>query len=122
MLIQFGLKQQESSHAHNSLSLSLFSLISQMKTAFGFSFFLFLAATAVVSASIYSVQVESIESIPVLSYVQRTSAYQQIFNPSYIIASSATGGMEGIVARTQNCSASVGGGCVSCGGPDEKAR
>ena len=86
------------------------------------SFLTLSLCAGLVNALTYSVQVESIEPTPVLSYVQRSSAFQQIFNPSYVVATPGSGGVEGIVARTQNCSASVGGGCVGCGGAGEKAR
>lgn len=81
----------------------------------------FLSAVLFAQAFTYDVKVVSVSSDPVLSYVRGNSQYNQIFNPSYVVASPATGGVEGLVARTQNCSAKVGGGCVYCSGQGPEA-
>lgn len=46
---------------------------------------------------------------PVLSYVDGSSDFQQVFNPAWVAASSGTGGRQGLMVRTQNCS-----GCTCC--------
>ena len=56
-----------------------------------------------------------------LSYVGGTSAFQQVFNPAWVQASAGTNGKAGLLIRTQNCSATVGGSCVACSGAGQKA-
>lgn len=83
---------------------------------------LLLLAQTVCASRSYTLNVLSINPLPVLSYVDGSSAFQQVFNPSYIVASPGTRGVEGLVLRTQNCNATVGGECVRCGGSGPEAR
>ncbi|RYH05989.1 hypothetical protein EON65_43415, partial [archaeon] len=71
----------------------------------------------------YGVEVRVVQrdSSPILSYIDGTSTYQQIFNPTWVESSKGTQGKRGILARTQNCDAVVGGTCVFCGGAADKA-
>jgi hypothetical protein len=48
------------------------------------------------------------------------SAFAQVFNPSWIVASVGTAQKKGLLVRTQNCSATVGT-CVACSGAGAKA-
>lgn len=73
-----------------------------------------LFTTSVFSDS-YTFSVDK-EDSPVLSYVDGSSSYQQVFNPTWIQASAGTQNQQGLLVRTQNCSAEVGGTCVFCGG------
>lgn len=81
----------------------------------------FVATIQLVASVQYSVEVLELSPVPVLSYLDGNSAFQQIFNPSFIVASSATRGVSGIVARSQNCSADIGGKCVFCSGQGPQA-
>lgn len=84
----------------------------------------FLAAVpAWIAAQAFNVQVKVVQrdSKPLLSYIDGTSTYQQIFNPTWVEPSKATGGKRGILARTQNCDSPVGGACTWCGGAEDKA-
>ena len=74
------------------------------------------------TALTYDLRVTNMDPLPILSYVDGTSAFQQTYNPSYIVPSPGTKGVGGIVARSQNCTAAVGGSCVECSGPDQAAR
>lgn len=69
----------------------------------------------------YDVQVVERPDSPILSFLDKTSIYQQVMNPSWVEASPGTGGVKGIVARTQNCVSNVGDACVFCGGSEAKA-
>jgi len=53
---------------------------------------------------------------PVLSFVDGSSTYGQVFNPSWVEASAATGGKAGLLVRTQNCTAQAPGKCLACSG------
>ena len=77
-------------------------------------------SVASVSAT-YSVNVVSRSAAPVLSFIDGSSTYQQIFNPTWVEASTGTGGKSGIIARTQNCVSNVGDACTWCGGAQDKA-
>jgi hypothetical protein len=61
----------------------------------------------------YDVEVTSLEPKPVLSFLAGSSAYQQTFNPGWVVASAGTGGKAGLLIRSQNCT-SQAGGCVHC--------
>lgn len=97
-----------------------------MKTSVSF-LWNFCVAIAIVStlavevAASYEVKVLSRSAKPVLSYIDGTSSFQQIFNPTYIQPSSGTGGKGGLLARTQNCDSPVGAACTFCGGSQDKA-
>lgn len=58
---------------------------------------------------------------PVLARVDGSSTFGQVFNPSWIEPSAATGQRSGLLIRSQNCSAAVGGTCVRCFGAGQKA-
>ena len=80
-----------------------------------------LSCLGVVVVNSYSVSVLSRSESPILSYIDHTSTYQQIFNPTWVEASSGTGGKKGIIARTQNCVSNVNDPCTWCGGAVDKA-
>eukprot|EP00698_Gefionella_okellyi_P004417 TRINITY_DN14077_c0_g1_i1.p1 TRINITY_DN14077_c0_g1~~TRINITY_DN14077_c0_g1_i1.p1 ORF type:complete len:363 (-),score=69.96 TRINITY_DN14077_c0_g1_i1:261-1349(-) len=69
----------------------------------------------------YSVEVISFDDAPVVSFVDGNSEFQQTFNPSYVLPSTGTAGKQGLLIRTQNCSAAVGGTCVFCSGSSSNA-
>ena len=81
------------------------------------------APPAPVPPQCYKAEVVKFDPKPVISSVDGTSAFQQVFNPSWIVASPGTGGKQGLIIRTQNCSASVSTPphCVACGGTGPKA-
>ena len=90
------------------------------------NFHLFLAISIAVLSVVfgvptYSVNVVSRSSDPILSFIDKTSTYQQIFNPTWVEASPGTNGKKGIIARTQNCVSNVGDACTWCGGAQDKA-
>jgi len=62
----------------------------------------------------------SLETRPVLSFVDGTSAYQQVFNPAWIAPSPGTGNRSGLLLRSQNCSSRIGQ-CTHCSGAGEAA-
>jgi predicted GH43/DUF377 family glycosyl hydrolase len=81
-----------------------------------------IVALGVVAATVtYDVEVVSRSKTPTLSYVDKTSTYQQVFNPTWVQPSAGTGGKGGILVRTQNCDVNVGDACVFCGGSEAKA-
>ena len=87
---------------------------------------LFFALCAVFSIFVlgnveYSVEVVERGSTPILAYLDKTSQFQQIFNPTWVEPSSGTNGKKGIIARTQNCVSNVGDVCTFCGGSADKA-
>lgn len=72
----------------------------------------------------YEVRLLSRSSAPVLSYVDGTSTYQQVFNPTWVAASRSTNGRSGIIVRTQDCNSSpqvAGAKCTFCGGDQANA-
>jgi len=82
----------------------------------------FLLGAGLVAGQSYSVSVVSRSTSPILSYIDKTSTYQQIFNPTWVEPSDGTGGKKGIIARTQNCDSVVGAdSCTWCGGAQDKA-
>ena len=56
-----------------------------------------------------------------LSFIDGTTTFQQSFNPAWVTASTGTGGAAGLLVRSQNCSAEVGGDCTYCSGDGDKA-
>jgi predicted GH43/DUF377 family glycosyl hydrolase len=74
--------------------------------------FLLAAALSVATAS-YDAGLISFGATPVLSFLDGSSAYQQTFNPSWIVASPGTSGKAGLLIRSSNCS-SVPGKCTLC--------
>ena len=60
----------------------------------------------------YKVGIKDISADANLAYVRGTSTFQQAFNPSYVEATAGTNQKEGILVRSQNCTASVGGVCT----------
>ena len=69
----------------------------------------------------YHASLVRFDASPLLSYVDGSSAFQQAFNPSWVEPSAGTSGRAGLLVRSQNCSASVGGSCVGCAGTGAKA-
>lgn len=80
-----------------------------------------LLALAAPPPQCYSAEVLSFAPKPVLSHVDGSSAFAQAFNPSWVEASPATGGKQGLLVRSQNCSAIPGGPCVECQGTGANA-
>lgn len=70
----------------------------------------------------FEVKVLRRDSSPLLSFVDHTSEYQQIFNPTWVPASKGTKGKSGLLSRTQNCDSAVGASSPTwCGGAQDKA-
>jgi len=100
-----------------------------MNMLFNFIIAIAVVGYTVVSSSdspTYSVNVVSRLSSPVLSYMDKTSTYQQIFNPTWVEATAGTKGKRGIIARTQNCESipadiTSSEQCTWCGGAQDKA-
>lgn len=69
----------------------------------------------------YEVRVLEHHNVPEISYIDGTSSYSLVFNPAYVEPTSNTNNRGGLLIRTQNCPAEVGGTCVFCGGSEEKA-
>jgi hypothetical protein len=72
----------------------------------------------------YNATVSEFDEKPVVSFVDGTSKFAQVFNPSWIQATEGTGGKSGLAIRTQNCTGcGVAGenGCCGCSGTGEKA-
>jgi predicted GH43/DUF377 family glycosyl hydrolase len=69
----------------------------------------------------YEVRMISHHEAPELSLIDGTSTYSLVFNPTFVEASPGTNNRRGLLIRTQNCPAEVGGTCVFCGGSEEKA-
>ena len=61
----------------------------------------------------YSATLVHFDVNPVVSYVSGSSAFAQVFNPSWVVASQGTKGKAGLLIRTQNCSSKVGY-CTKC--------
>lgn len=64
----------------------------------------------------YSLEVISHPSTPLIGQVDNTSTFSLIFNPTWVEASSLTGGREGLLMRTQDCPIAPGDECSFCGG------
>lgn len=76
----------------------------------------------VVEAFNYQVTVSQRDTSPILAYIDKTSVYQQIFNPTWIEPTPLTNGKGGLLARTQNCDSPVDAEkCTFCGGSQDKA-
>jgi predicted GH43/DUF377 family glycosyl hydrolase len=69
----------------------------------------------------YAVKVTERSVTPSVAYVDGTSKYTFVFNPTWVEATANTGGKSGLLIRTQDCPADVGGECVFCGGSEAKA-
>lgn len=67
------------------------------------------------------VLVVSRDPVPGLSYIDKTSTFQQVFNPTYVEPTENTKRESGLLIRTQNCVSDVGGVCTWCGGAQDKA-
>jgi predicted GH43/DUF377 family glycosyl hydrolase len=73
------------------------------------------------TAALYSVTLTQRDSQPLLSYlVQNNSKYKQVFNPTWMPASTATANRKGLIIRTQDCDYKPEA-CVFCGGSAQKA-
>lgn len=73
-----------------------------------------LAAAAEASTGGYDVRVISRPDTPLISYLLGNTRWPQSFNPSWVEASAGTGGKEGLLVRSQNCSGFTPGQCISC--------
>jgi predicted GH43/DUF377 family glycosyl hydrolase len=69
----------------------------------------------------YEVRMVAHHKAPEVSLIDGTSTYSLVFNPTFIEPSPGTNNRRGLLIRTQNCPADVGGTCVFCGGSEEKA-
>ena len=79
------------------------------------------AFDATPSTSAFDVKLVQRSEAPEIAFVDGNADFQQVFNAAWVEASPATKGKSGLIARTQNCAAEVGGACVWCGGSQEKA-
>lgn len=74
------------------------------------------------SAAAYDVTVSTFEGEPVLAHKFHdkpwNSDFQQVFNPSWV---AGPRGEQGLLSRSQNCTPTQPGDCVSCQGTGEKA-
>eukprot|EP00486_Rosalina_sp_Unknown_P013572 CAMPEP_0201587506 /NCGR_PEP_ID=MMETSP0190_2-20130828/144484_1 /ASSEMBLY_ACC=CAM_ASM_000263 /TAXON_ID=37353 /ORGANISM="Rosalina sp." /LENGTH=696 /DNA_ID=CAMNT_0048037679 /DNA_START=60 /DNA_END=2151 /DNA_ORIENTATION=- len=62
----------------------------------------------------YSIELTNISQSPVISWINKTSEYQQVFNPSWIQSPDDNPSMQpGILAQVQNCTLKPGE-CKSC--------
>lgn len=69
----------------------------------------------------YTATVTHFDAAPVLSFVNRTSDFAQVFNPSWVQPTAGTRGRQGLMVRTQNCSGAgcsipTAGTCCQCSG------
>lgn len=69
----------------------------------------------------YAVSVTQRFSKTDISFVDGTSSYSQVFNPTWVEPTAGTNFRSGLLVRTQNCPSEVGGDCVFCGGSEAKA-
>ena len=80
--------------------------------------------TASTQRTEYTVAVD-VDPQPIASMLQGNSDWGQVFNPTYVAPTSATGGRGGLLIRSQNCTIPAGGGCgkgqIACRGPGERA-
>eukprot|EP01051_Picozoa_sp_SAG22_P002379 SAG22_NODE_104_length_20159_cov_5.877517_18_plen_262_part_00 len=65
------------------------------------------AAAAASSSPAYTAELVHFDPKPVVSFVDGSAAFQQVFNPAWVQASAGTGGRAGLLIRTQNCTAKV---------------
>ena len=56
-------------------------------------------ASGVLAAQAYDVKVLERASQPSIAYINGTTAFQQVYNPSWVQASSGTGGKQGLIIR-----------------------
>lgn len=75
----------------------------------------------VASVQDYELNVVSHPSTPLISQVDNTSTFSLIFNPTWVESSPLTGGLEGLLMRTQDCPIEPGDPCSFCGGSQELA-
>jgi predicted GH43/DUF377 family glycosyl hydrolase len=80
-----------------------------------------LGSCAIVAAEKFVVSVVSHPSLPLIGQVDNTSTFSLIFNPTWVEASPLTGGVEGLLMRTQDCPIAPGDPCSFCGGSQELA-
>lgn len=69
----------------------------------------------------YAASLERFDPRPVLSFVDGSSTFAQVFNPSWVQPSTGTQGRQGLLVRTQNCtgpgcSLPTSGKCCQCSG------
>lgn len=89
-------------------------------------------ASAIELRQAYSASVVEFDSKPILSFVDGTSTFAQVFNPSWVEATALTNHTAGLLVRTQNCTGCGVGYdpvkapddssmCCSCAGTDANA-
>jgi predicted GH43/DUF377 family glycosyl hydrolase len=69
----------------------------------------------------YSLKVLKHEDKTAVSYIDGTSDYSLVFNPSWIVEHKERNIPAGLLMRTQNCTVSPGDPCSFCGGSEAKA-
>jgi predicted GH43/DUF377 family glycosyl hydrolase len=94
--------------------------ISKMLSSFIISLMIFLRMFCDAEEK-FNVNVLVRDTKPLLSFIDQTSTYQQIFNPTWVEPTTQTNFKRGLLVRTQNCDSEVGGQCVFCGGSQDKA-
>lgn len=62
----------------------------------------------------YNVSVISLPSVPRISFLAGQTSWPQSFNPAYVAASAGTGGVAGLLVRSQNCTGWTPGACIGC--------
>jgi predicted GH43/DUF377 family glycosyl hydrolase len=106
---------------HNSLEVLLFPFKKSVQMRFGFPIFaVVFGLFGVVSAEIYDVKVIKRNPKPVISFVDNSTSFTLVFNPSWVEASS-TNSKTGLLMRTQNCTIAPGDPCSFCGGSEADA-
>lgn len=68
---------------------------------------------AALESTTYDAAVVSFGAMPVLSFLDGNTDYQQTFNPSWVVASAGTNNKSGLLLRSSNCSAQPGT-CTKC--------
>ena len=71
---------------------------------------------------VYNVTVD-VATMPLIAAVPplSNSEYAQVFNPTWVQATSNTQNRSGLLIRSQNCTAAPGKGCVHCSGTGQHA-
>jgi len=69
----------------------------------------------------FAAKVTEFGTNPVLSHLQGSSTFSEVFNPSWIQASEGTNGKAGLLVRSQNCSGYGPGDCAACSGTGQNA-
>ena len=64
----------------------------------------------------YGATLLSLDPSPAISFLGKTSAFAQSFNPTWVAPSAATEGASGLLVRSQNCTPAAPGKCIACSG------